>query len=254
MTVRPHDAPQQLLLFGANEPRTPDLLRARLERGLGQPVDLVLTTNRTSVLTFKQLADRLQVRLQRIFLEAPEDVLDAVVAFVERPAGAARARVIRYFSSRPDAPRRPDRAPPAPPPELARGRFHDLAALYRDLNARYFGGAIAAAITWGAPGHAVRSRHARGRGRSIRFGAYFRERSLIRIHPALDAEWVPRFFVESIVFHEMLHAAVPIEQRADGRRAVHPPEFKRRERAFYAFEEAARWERTNLARLLAARG
>lgn len=254
MTPRTSHDPRQLLLFGAAPPRTPDALRARLERGLGQPVDLVLTTNRTSVLTFKHVAERLEVRLQRIFLEAPEDVLDAVVTFVRRPIGAARERVIGYFSSRPDAPRRILREPAPPPTACARGCFHDLHALYDALNARYFEPAIAAAIAWGAPGKSVRARHARGAGRSIRFGAYFRERNLIRIHPALDAEWVPRFFVESVVFHEMLHVAVPIERRADGRRSIHSPEFKSRERAFYAYAEAARWERANLRRLLAARG
>lgn len=228
-------------------PRTPEALRERIERGVGRPVELVLTENRTSVLTFREDAGRVRVRLQRVFLEAPDDILDAVVAFVRRPVAAARERVVGYFASRPDAARRRPRRIAAKLPRVTAGIYHDLAELYHDLNARYFGGAIQAAITWGQPGRAVR-------GRSIRFGAYFRELDLIRIHPALDAEWVPRYFVESIVYHEMLHAAIPIERGLDGRRRIHPPEFRRRERLFYAHEEAARWERQNLRRLLAARG
>jgi hypothetical protein len=249
--VIPRDDPNQLLLF-TPPPRTPEGLRARLERGLGRPVDLVLTANRTSVLTYRHHGGRVEVRIQRVFLEAPEPVLDAVVAFVGRGDRRARDRVVAYFSARPDAPRRGRRPPASPPPLRTSGRWHDLRAIYDALNARYFAGAIDAAITWGEPGHAVRGRHAHGR--SIRFGAYFQDRHLIRIHPALDADWVPRFFVESIVFHEMLHVAVPVREGPGGRRSIHPPEFKRRERTFYAHEEAARWERENLRRLLAARG
>jgi predicted SprT family Zn-dependent metalloprotease len=230
---------------------SPEDLRARLEADLGEPVDLVLTENRTSVLTFSREAGRVRMRLQRAFLEAPEEVLRAIASFVRQPRRSARDALIRYFDSRPEAPRRPRPAPRAERAPNACGRTHDLRAIFEALNERHFGGAIRSAIGWGEPGRAASGR--RG-GRSIRFGAYFRERDLIRIHPALDAEWVPRFFVEAIVYHEMLHAAIPVETGPDGRRVIHSPEFRRRERQLFAWREARRWERENLRRLLAARG
>ena len=53
-------------------------------------------------------------------------------------------------------------------------------------------------ITWG-----------RGVGRARRggltFGSYDPVLALIRIHPVLDRPGVPRFFLESVVHHEMLH-------------------------------------------------
>jgi hypothetical protein len=72
---------------------------------------------------------------------------------------------------------------------------------------------------------------------------------LIRIHPALDQSWVPRYFVEYIVYHEMLHHVIPMPER-NGRRQLHTPEFRARERAFAHFERALAWERRHVHRLL----
>jgi hypothetical protein len=79
------------------------------------------------------------------------------------------------------------------------GEHHDLRVIFDELNARYFDSRIDAAITWGA-----RSGRARRRN-SIKMGSYSVEDRLIRIHRSLDRVFVPRFFVEWIVFHEMLH-------------------------------------------------
>jgi len=62
---------------------------------------------------------------------------------------------------------------------------------------------------------------------------------------------VPRFFVEYIVYHEMLHHVVQMPV-LDGRRCMHGPEFKARERCFARYAEAIAWEREHLDRLLAS--
>ncbi len=214
---------RQLLLF-PTEALEPERLRSWLERGIGAPVNLVLTTNRASVLTFKRGAGgSYEVRLQRLFLDAPDDVLNALVAFVKRPTRPARERVVAYFSAHPEAQRRARRPAPPPGETPPAGRVHDLAAVFADLNGRYFDGSVRAAIGWGQP--PGRPRAAEAHGRAIRFGSYVGGRDLIRIHPALDADWVPGYFVESIVYHEMLHAVIPIARDPGGRRVIHPPEF-----------------------------
>ncbi len=48
----------------------------------------------------------------------------------------------------------------------------------------------------------------------------------------------------------MLHAMVPDEKGANGRRLVHTSEFNRREQQFRFYKRARRWEEENLARLL----
>ena len=90
----------------------------------------------------------------------------------------------------------------------------------------------------------------RGRRRkSIQLGTYSADERLMRIHPMLDQEWVPDFYVESVIFHELLHHELGAEEK-DGRRCFHTPEFRRRERAFECFARAQVWEKENLSRLL----
>ena len=127
-------------------------------------------------------------------------------------------------------------------PLVARGRTWDLQEMFDRLNALVFGGAIEARIGWGR-GTTGRRR------RTIRMGVYDHLGRTIRIHPALDRPEVPRFFVEYIVFHEMLHQAVPA-RASGGRRQHHGPEFRARERAYPDYERAIAWEREHLGMLL----
>ena len=60
---------------------------------------------------------------------------------------------------------------------------------------------------------------------------------------------MPRFFVEFVVFHELLHHVVPA-RRAGERLEYHTPEFRRRERAHPDYRRAVRWETENLEALL----
>jgi hypothetical protein len=72
---------------------------------------------------------------------------------------------------------------------------------------------------------------------------------LIRIHPALDQVFVPRYFVEFIVYHELLHHVIP-PVRVNGRYQIHSPAFRQREREFPAYAEAMAWRQQSLRRLL----
>jgi len=98
------------------------------------------------------------------------------------------------------------------------GLHHDLRALFDGLNSRYFRGQICAGITWGR-------RRASGlprSHRSVKMGSYAVEDRLIRIHPLLDRPFVPRYYVEWIIYHEMLHQKHPIPV-IDGRRISKAP-------------------------------
>jgi hypothetical protein len=72
---------------------------------------------------------------------------------------------------------------------------------------------------------------------------------LIRIHCLLDQSFVPRYVVENVVFHEMLHQLIP-RQYMNGRWSIHPPEFRRQERRFCYYQQAEQWQRQHLGRLL----
>ncbi len=125
------------------------------------------------------------------------------------------------------------------------GRHHDLRAIFDKLNARYFRNSLRRyTITWG------RKRRLRPKAYFI-FGTIQEEDRMIRIHPLLDANWVPRWFLEFVIYHEMLHSVVPdIYDPKRRRRIVHTEEFVKREQRFPHYSRARRWEADNLARFL----
>ena len=125
------------------------------------------------------------------------------------------------------------------------GRYFDLQAIFDKLNARYFSATPLKdyTITWG------RRRRLPPREYFV-FGTIQEEDRIIRIHPRLDADFVPSWFIEYVVYHEMLHSVVPDEPGDNGRRKVHTEEFGRRERQYYFYRRARQWEVDNLARFL----
>jgi hypothetical protein len=172
-------------------------------------------------------------------------VVDALVQYVTRADRAASQRVSDYIEAQNGRlARRKARSIPLNP----KGKCHDLLAIHRELNERYFDGACNVLVTWG-----TRSRPAAGaqRRKSIKLGSYSDLDRLVRIHPVLDRSWVPRYFVAFVLYHEMLHHALPA-RRLGGRRDLHSPEFRERERLFRAHDRALTWEKRNIARLLRA--
>jgi hypothetical protein len=124
------------------------------------------------------------------------------------------------------------------------GEYFDLRKLFDKLNAEYFSNALRGyAITWGR-------KRKRPPKEYFVFGTIHEEDKMIRIHPLLDAPFVPTWFLEYVVYHEMLHAVVPEEIDERGRRKVHTREFYRRERQFHCYYRARRWEDENLDRFL----
>jgi hypothetical protein len=124
-----------------------------------------------------------------------------------------------------------------------KGRFFDIQAIFDDLNKRYFDKKVRCTITWGrlvSPGKPRRT---------IKVGSYILEHNLIRIHPGLDQQWIPLFYIQWVIFHEMLHVVHPINT-VNGRRRFHTNAFARDERRFEDYDRAIIWEKRNVASLL----
>ena len=220
-------------------------LERRFEAAFPGPVQLAVTDNRRRMVTHTKVRGVLRVRLHMMFLDAPERVLDALVDYVvddDRDASQLVGAYIDANSHRIRAWR------PVPGPLRTRGQVHDLLALHAQLNDVYFGSSLSdLSITWG------RRTSPRGnKRRTIKLGSYSAVERLVRLHPALDAEWVPRYFVSYVLYHEMVHHVVP-PVRVGARTILHPPEFVRREREFKHFERAMAWEAKHITRLLRAR-
>jgi len=210
---------------------------------LGQPIRLVVTDNRSTMLSARPKGGRLEVRLHHMFLTANENILDAVGDYLGDSDTRAAAAIDRFVEEN-----RVRFVTRGPPQEALRweGRHHDLKAIANDLARRHFGGEVDVRVTWGKRVQPKR------RQRSLQLGTYLPEERLIRIHPVLDQPWVPGFFVEAVVFHEMLHHDMPAVVQ-NGRRHYHTRAFRTRERSFEFHSAAQTWQKDNLWRLLRGR-
>jgi predicted SprT family Zn-dependent metalloprotease len=123
------------------------------------------------------------------------------------------------------------------------GECFDLKEIFDDLNERYFDKRIVAQITWGQRSNKRRRRN------SIKMGSYVLDDKLIRIHRSLDREFVPRFFIEWVIYHEMLHEVhqAPV---VNGRRQFHSKAFLVDEAKYEHYELAKYWERSHIDDLL----
>jgi predicted metal-dependent hydrolase len=107
-----------------------------------------------------------------------------------------------------------------------RGIVYNLEHVFDELNVRFFHGLLARPqMTWSQ----VRSR------RSL--GHYDPAHNAIVVSRIFDHVRVPRYAVEYIVYHEMLHLKHPVKLRGS-RRCVHGPEFQAEEKLFPELEKA----------------
>jgi len=225
--------------------RDPESLRAELEKCTGLRIDLTITNNRSTMMSVRQGRARrsLEVRLHRMFLAADTRVVRSLAVWLVNPKSSRDAAAVDTFISsyvykvRADAHRNNG--------FITKGNVFDLAVLFCALNAEHFANSIRTNITWGRMPPARRRR-------SIRFGSYYPTDNLIRIHPLLDQAFVPPYFMRYIVFHEMLHAYLGIEESDNGRRRYHTREFSQIEEKYPDYARALKWQSnlSNLKKLL----
>ena len=181
---------------------------------------------------------QLVVRLSDLIEGAPENILRAIAHILlakiyRKPIDAAHsARYRRHVASR-------DFQAKAQVMRQARGRKHlrtpqghvyDLDSIFEELNSQYFHGLLGRPrLTWG--------REARRR-----LGHFDPAHNTIVVSSVFDDPRVPRYAVEYILYHEMLHLKHPVKLRGS-RRCVHSSEFAAEEKLFPHFEEAKQFLR-----------
>jgi predicted metal-dependent hydrolase len=103
---------------------------------------------------------------------------------------------------------------------------YDLDAIFEDLNRRFFHGLMGRPrMSWSAT-----------KTRRI-LGHYDPAHNAIVISRIFDGFFVPRYAMEYIVYHEMLHLKHPVRLRGS-RRCVHSAEFNAEEKLFPQWERA----------------
>jgi hypothetical protein len=108
----------------------------------------------------------------------------------------------------------------------ARGHFYDLDGIFEELNFHFFHGLM------GRP----RMSWSQTRTRRI-LGHYDPAHNAIVISRIFDHPAIPRYVLEYIVYHEMLHLKHPVKLRGS-RRCVHSKEFQAEEKLFPRLADA----------------
>jgi hypothetical protein len=171
----------------------------------------------------------LLIEASPLVLEALAEILLARI-FHRRPSREARECYLAYtlrpmIRDRIDAARRERGSKHL---LRARGRHHDLEEVFHGLNRRFFHGEIPATRLGWSPQNSRRI-----------LGHYDSGHAAIMVSRRLDAPSVPRYLVEYVVYHEMLHIRFPVERRGQ-RRVLHSREFREAEKQFPKYELACR--------------
>jgi hypothetical protein len=190
--------------------------------------------------TIRLRHDVVKVRVSDLLEGAPDEVLYAIAHILiaklyRKPVDPALARRYRQHCGRRDLNAKAHLVRQVRGRKRiagARGHVYDLEAIFEELNTRFFYGLLARPqMTWSRD-------HARNA-----LGHYDPAHNAIVVSRVFDRLQVPRYAVEYIVYHEMLHLKHPVRLRGS-RRCVHPPQFQAEEKLFPQLDEAKRFLKT----------
>ena len=190
--------------------------------------------------TIRRRENLLHARISDQLETAPEDVLHALAhqllakVYRKQPDSTEVLRYRQYVGSH-------DMNARARAMRQVRGRkritspkgdIYHLEEIFDDLNWRFFQGSLhRPRITWSA----IRSRR--------RLGHYDSAHHVIVVSRIFDHHTVPRYAVEYILYHEMLHLKHPVKL-SGSRRCVHGKEFQADEKRFTRLEQAKAFLKT----------
>jgi hypothetical protein len=200
-----------------------------------------------------------QLIIPPYLVDAPEEIKGCLVEWALLPYRATRAgkaalrerrtflekEVWRYVESLPRVPLRASRFNPKRFSGTTAGAAYDLREVFDAVNAAWFNGKLRALVRWG-DGASKTSYH------TAKVDVTGTMVDLITIAGIYNHPRVPRFAIEAIMHHEMLHIAIP-PYRKNGRTVIHGKEFKNEERKFTWYREWRTWERDQLPFLMKRR-
>lgn len=190
--------------------------------------------------TIRLREGRLKVSLSDILQGAPESVLHSIAHILiaklyRKPVDAAHNNRYRRFATSEAVVRQSERIRQTRGRKRissAQGEHYDLEEIFDSLNTRFFHGLMGRPqITW--------SEHSARR----LLGHYDAAHNTIMISRVFDRRATPRYAVEYLMYHEMLHLRHPVKAK-NGRRCVHPREFQAEEKLFPELELAKKYLKT----------
>jgi hypothetical protein len=207
-----------------------------LECSAGIKLQLKINDNRSTMLSVKWEPECTKVSLHRMFLKAPQNVMQALACYLngehKKLAPSIKA-YIEHNLQKLDYSHQLDLSS-----LQTKGSVYDLKKIYCDLNKEYFDEPLGLHITWFGQGH-------RRSCKRVTFGLFHEPLKLIKINRLLDKKNFPDYFIAYIIYHEMLHSVCPAYVDEKGQKHIHSKAFKKREKDFKYFKHSQQWIREN---------
>jgi len=187
--------------------------------------------------TIRVRSGQVYVRLSDLIKDCPPEVMRSlafvlVARLLGKKVPVVHERVYRDYTLTPNVMRSSDIARRHRGRKMistAQGVNYDLDKMFSKLNRRYFDSSLEKpTLTW-----------SQRKTRSI-LGHHDRVYETITISKSLDSSQVPDWFVEFILYHEMLHIKHSARM-INGRRYYHTAAFRQDERRFARYEDSQRW-------------
>ena len=187
--------------------------------------------------TIRLRSGRVLARVSDLLTNAPDEVQQSlafvlVAKLLRQPVPPAPLAVYRAYASQPQLLRVTEtrrREAGRKVITTPQGSFYNLELLFQKLNRRYFAGALPKpTLSWSQ------------RQTSRIFGHHDGTHETIVISRTLDANDVPDWVVEFVLYHEMLHIKHPVRV-VKGRRHIHTAAFRADERLFPQYAPAQAW-------------
>jgi hypothetical protein len=184
--------------------------------------------------TIRLREGRIQVSLSDLLEGAPESVVRAIAHILlaklyKKPIDAAHNLRYKRFATSAAVVRQTELIRHARGSKRwsgPQGHYYNLEEVFDSLNSRFFGGLLGRPeLTW-SEHHAKRS-----------LGHYDAAHNTIVVSRVFDRPSSPRYAIEYLLYHEMLHLKHPVRMRGV-RRCVHSREFKAEEARFPQLTEA----------------
>lgn len=192
---------------------------------------MIAITNLAGLYQGKRSASTANIMISEGFINAPDTVLQALVESALFGKSQKNIQIIRGFASTEEYSNvllELDLIAEIVA-ENPQGKFYNLDELFDRVNHEYFAASLA------------KPRLAWTRINTYRkLGHYESARNRVVISSTLDDAKVPKFVVEFVLYHELLHKYHGAKW-VHGRRMVHTKEFRTSESQFKSYNEALRW-------------
>lgn len=176
------------------------------------------------------------IQLNEAFIVADRSTIKAIISNVLIGKNKINREIVRRFEHSPECQEiflELD-AIADPTPDRASGEFYDLEEIFNRVNRDYFELRLdRPRLSW--------SKKINRRT----WGFYERARDKVVINQRLDRADVPRYAIELVVYHELLHKFLGVNW-VNGRARVHTPEFRDKERQYEEYDRAEAWLNTGV--------